>query len=139
MADVKGFGNVWPAVIHDDLLRMFRFRYFHFIRRSHFRDESGQESLLYAEVEETRPDCFHGACAVFPRRIFSRHFIRYDKWSFVVTLRGRHRAVALIFAQIRPVGTAYRTEASVIPGCLKCFRELFRQYIQKMFHICVSF
>ena len=31
MADVKGFGNIWPAVIHDDLLRMFRFRYFHFI------------------------------------------------------------------------------------------------------------
>ena len=59
-----------------------------------------------------------------------RYILRNHKRRFLIFLCSRHSPVALIFAQVRPVGQRNFSQISVIPGLLERRLHLYRNQFQ---------
>ena len=133
MPHVKRLCHIGAAVIQDN-----GFWFFHQIHRQmiillHFMQISRQQSLLDLQIDESRLYCLsagkYRTALQAPHHLFGNHQRR-----LFIFFRAGHGAVALIFAQIRPVGNRYFSIIFVITSLLKSCHHLFCNVINKFFH-----
>ena len=134
MTHMKRFGDIGSAVIQDHGDRLLRHLEPELLMRSHLPQIRGQERFLNLKVQKTGLNSLYGFKYIRIPELRSYIARDHDR-CLMVSLGTGHRAVALILTQVRAVGDSHFAQFRVIAGRLKCLFHLFRDQIQKFFHI----
>ena len=123
VADVQRLGDVGSAVVHHHRLSCTGFLYAEVFGIAHFFQVSLQEAAGHLQVNEARHNRFYHI-VVIGIQLFHNALGDLDGGALVL-LGGRQGAVALVFAQVGPVGHGDPAERSVIAGIGECLLHLF--------------
>ena len=127
MADVQGLGHVGPAVVHHDGLALADFLDAKVFCGAHFFQIIRQERPGELQVEKAGHHRFTKVVVAFVQPL--RHGPGDLDGGALILLRGSQGTVALVFAQVGPVGNRHPSEGRVIPGSGKGLLHFFRNDI----------
>ena len=121
MSHMKRFGNIGSAVINDEFRCMTGLLHTKLFLMQHFNNILSDKLFADLYIQESGFNRFH-RLKHFIFLQFCCNFISDHKRSFMVFLRTRHRAIALVLTQIRPVRQCNTPKPGIISCCRKCIR-----------------
>ena len=132
VADVQGLGHIGPAVVHHNGLAFAGLGNAELGRNAHSLQVGLQKVAGELQVDEARHNGLHHA--VVPSVQLLCHGLGNLDGGAVVLLGSGQSAVALVFAQVRPVGHGDPAKGTVVARLFKGLLHLFRNNIQNLFH-----
>ena len=133
MPYMQGFCHIGAAVVNDDGFRLFRRGNGQMAVLSHFHQISGQISPVQFYIDEARLHRRYFFKHIFLFQL-CRHCLRDLDGSLFVCLGRRHGPVALVFAQIRPVGYRGLSVGRIVTRPLKRLRCPLIHFFNQFFH-----
>ena len=133
MADVERLGHVRAAVVEDDGARVCVRLHAEAVARLHLAQELRQILARELQVQKAGVHGLDRFKHLAVRQLFADRRCDLDG-RFVIGFGSGHRAVALKFAQVGPVGERRLTKAPVKTGSLERIRDLLGDQIYKNLH-----
>ena len=133
MADVERLGHVRAAVVEDDGARVCVRLHAEAVARLHLAQELRQILARELQVQKAGVHGLDRFKHLAVRQLFADRRCDLDG-RFVIGFGSGHRAVALKFAQVGPVGERRLAEAPVKTGSLERIRDLLGDQIYKNLH-----
>ena len=136
MPHMQRLGHVGPAIVHHNRARRLLLGHAQVFVRAHLLEPGAEILRRQAQVDKAgrhRLGLAEG-CMVQLRR----HLAGNGNGRLVIRLGRCQRAVALIFAQIRPVGHRRLAIGRVIARRLECVGQQRRNLIHKLVHLMCS-
>ena len=127
VADVQGLGNVGAAVVHHDGFPRALLGNAKVLSGAHFFQIRLQKVVGQLEVDEARHDGLHQRIVLSVQLLYHR-LGNFDGGTLIL-FGGGQGAVALVLAQVGPVGNRHPAKGSVIPGIGKGLLHFFRNNI----------
>ena len=129
---MQRLGHVGTAVIHHHGLAGAGFLYAEVWGGPHLFQIARQEAAGEPEVDEAGHDGLHQRIVL--RVQLLHHRLSDFDGSAMVLLGGGQRAVALVLAQVGPVGNRHPSVSGVIPGIGKGLLHFRRDNVKYFFH-----
>ena len=132
VTNVERLGDIRSAIIYNNGL--WHRLLFHTKRRltPHGRQVTLQKSARYSQINETRHNGSHRL------KVFVMQLLGYGlgnlNGGLVIDLGSCQSAIALVFAQIRPIGNGHPAVGTVKSGGFKGIRHFTGNQIQNFFH-----
>ena len=133
MPHVKGLGHVGAAVIDDDGLRFFGRADPEPFPAPHPLQVIRQECPGKLHIDKAGIHCSDLLKHLVPRKL-PHHVVRDPDGRLLIELRPGHGTVALVFAEVRPVGDGHLPKAPLVPAVRKSSLHNFRNHVDQLFH-----
>ena len=133
MSHMERLGHIGSAVVDEDRLGCAALLHSQLSVLPHLIQIACYIFIVQFDIDEAGLHYLHRQDAASPPHL-GYHVLGDHKGSFFVGPRSRHGAVALVLAQVRPVGQGDLGVGAVIPRRLKRLFHLFRDHIYQLFH-----